>query len=82
MSIKVCPKCQVKNAVGNRNCVKCGRSLIHDRITSDQKKGNFYLYMMERLFSSVLAGCAVISVFFALMAILNQPAFTIFSFID
>ncbi|HEY9839085.1 MAG TPA: hypothetical protein V6D23_01420 [Candidatus Obscuribacterales bacterium] len=82
MGVKVCKRCQTTNALGNSNCIKCGRSLLYDSITSDKKKGNLYLYIMERFFSSVLVGCAVVSVFFAVMALLNQPAFTIFSFLD
>lgn len=82
MSIKICQRCNTKNAPGNRTCIKCGRNMMYDAIQSEKKKGNFYLYIMERFFSSVLVGCAVISVFFALMAVLNQPAFSIFSFLD
>lgn len=77
MSHKLCPKCQKKNAPGNRNCVKCGRTLLYETILSDRKKGSLSLYIMERVFSSVLVSCAVISIFFAVMTFLRQPAFSI-----
>lgn len=80
----MCPRCQTKNAAFNRACIKCGRNMTYDALQSDssKKKSNLYIYIMERVFSSVLMGCAVVSIFFALMAYLEQPAFTIFSFLE
>lgn len=78
MTFKVCPRCQTQNAVGNRTCIKCARNLMYEEIQSHRKKGNFHLYVMERFFSSLLVGCAVVSLFFALMAVLDQPAFMLF----
>lgn len=83
MGVKVCLRCQTKNDPGNRSCIKCGRNLLYDNSKSGrQKQSKFYLYIFERFFSSVLVACAVISVFFAVMAILNQPVFTVFSILN
>jgi len=80
MTYKECPKCQKHNAIANRNCVKCGRMLLYEPVLHERRRTQTKQYWLERLFSSVLVGCAVVSLFFALMAFLEQPAFTIIPF--
>lgn len=83
MSTKICPRCQKHNASANLNCFKCGKTLIYEPsysasalIRKESAPVNVN-YVFERIFSSLLAACAVISVFYALMALLQMPGFSI-----
>ncbi len=84
MSIKVCPSCKLQNAASNRNCIKCSSNLTRVSIRSDRKKqhGNLYLAIIQRLFSSALAGGVVVSLFFALMTYLEQPNLSLFTILN
>jgi uncharacterized membrane protein YvbJ len=83
MSTKICPRCQKQNASANLNCFKCGKSLIYEPSYSSsaliRKEASpiKMTYVFERIFSSVLAACAVISIFYAVMALLQLPGFSI-----
>ncbi|MEZ0368079.1 MAG: hypothetical protein ACAI44_03220 [Candidatus Sericytochromatia bacterium] len=77
MSIKVCQKCKTTNAVGNRACIKCGEPL-KDVGQSEQKFGHLYFAMGKNLFSKLLTWAVIISVIFALVAVLKLPLFEMF----
>ncbi len=80
MAYKICPKCKKENAAVNSTCVKCGKAILREKILDDNAHKNLKLYAFERLFSSVLVACAVVALFFGLMAFLEQPNFSLFGF--
>ena len=80
MAYKICPKCNKENAAVNSTCVKCGKVILRERILEDHAHKNLKFYAYERLFSSLLVACAVIALFFGIMAILEQPDFSLFRF--
>lgn len=80
MAYKICPKCKKENASSNSTCFKCGKVILREKIWDDHAHKNLKLYAWERLFSSLLVACAVIALFFGLMAFLEQPDFSLFGF--
>lgn len=80
MAYKICPKCKKENASSNSTCIKCGKVILREKIHGDHEHKNLKLYAWERLFSSLLVACAVIALFFGVMAFLEQPSFSLFRF--
>lgn len=80
MSYKACPQCQKTNAIANASCVGCGCVLrdvpIQHQVIGTQRR----MYVLKRLFSSLVTGCVLTGLFFALMAWLDQPAFMVLRF--
>jgi len=54
--------------------------ILRERILEDHAHKNLKFYAYERLFSSLLVARAVIALFFGIMAILEQPDFSLFRF--
>lgn len=75
MSIKVCPKCKKSNAPSNGSCVSCGMTILYTPLKPEKRPRKIFQEMVNRLFSTVLLGGAVVSVFIVIMAIAKRPEF-------
>lgn len=71
MAHRICPKCQKKNAVGNRNCVGCGRLIYYDPILKDNQKPNIFRFGLTKLSNSLFIVITLASLAFLLLTVFD-----------
>ncbi|MGV3524055.1 MAG: hypothetical protein ACO1RX_07520 [Candidatus Sericytochromatia bacterium] len=80
MTYKSCSACQTRNYTASGRCTKCGHSLLQQPVRHERRGNNLYLGLLKRLFSSALVLGAVVSVYFGLMAMFQQPTLSLLPF--